>query len=147
MGPLQVALQHFVVPEVVEHHGRATLELQQPLISALGQIEPAQAIIGGRKAEPSLRAIRVGLDGSAKVALRQPIVTCCVMQLPERHWLVLRSFIGGRRYTQRQLRSNVFDARARRNKKWDEKANRQANFANCSHRTFLCGWTTIRKRT
>src|SRR5688500_17929237 len=132
MGPLQVALQHLVVPEVVEHDGRTALELQQPLISALCQIEPAQAIIGGRKAEPGLRTIRVGLDGSAEVALRQPIIACRVVQLPERHWLVLGSFVGGRRYTQRQLRPNVFDARARGNNEWDEQAYRQANVANCS---------------
>src|SRR5262245_64448114 len=56
------------------------------------------------------------------------------MQLSQSHWLVLRSLIGGRRYTQRQLRSKGFQARARRNNKWGEQAYHQANVTNCSHR-------------
>src|SRR5665213_2933680 len=82
-GALVVAAQHVGIALVVENLGGRPDDADGLVIGAVGEIEAAQAVIGGGKAEPGLRVARMMFGGAAEILLRQAEIIGAVLLLAE----------------------------------------------------------------
>src|SRR5262245_1386262 len=92
-GALGIAAQNVGVAAVVEDLGGRPRDLHGLVVGAVGELEPAQAIVGSGKPEPRLEVARMQLDGAAEVALGRCEIPRIEMLLAERE-LVLGVFAG-----------------------------------------------------
>jgi hypothetical protein len=82
-GALVIAAQHVGIALVVEDFGGRPDDADGLVIGAVGEIETAQAVIGGGKAEPGLRVARMVFGGTAEIFLRQAEIIGAVLFLAE----------------------------------------------------------------
>ena len=78
-----VAAQHVGIALVVEDLRRRPDDLDRLLVGAVGELEPAQPVIGGREPDPGLGVARMLLDGTAEVALGETEIAGAEVLLAE----------------------------------------------------------------
>ena len=79
-----VAAQHVGIAAVVEELRGQPDDGDGLVVGAVGEVEAAQPVIGGREPDPGLGVARMGLDGAAEIALGEPEIAGPGLLLAER---------------------------------------------------------------
>src|SRR5207302_6007490 len=82
-GAALVAAQHVRVAAIVEDLRRRSGDLRRLIVGAVGKVEPALPVVGGRQPDPGLDVARMQLHRAAEVALGQPEIAGAEIFLAE----------------------------------------------------------------